>query len=80
VGVVTAITGWLLASPFVDPALPVEWHRAVGIAATAAAVGAALMSLRLQVESRRSTFPYRVALFGSALLVALAGHLGGMLV
>jgi uncharacterized membrane protein len=80
-GIVTAITGWLLASsPLADPALPVAWHRWVGMAAAVAALGAALVSFRLRAESHRSTVAYRAALFGAALLVAITGHLGGMLV
>jgi uncharacterized membrane protein len=44
----------------------------------AGAVGA-LSSYR-HVPSGRSVFVYRVALFGTAFLVAISGHLGGMLV
>jgi uncharacterized membrane protein len=80
-GVVTAITGWLFASsPLVDASPSLEWHRWVGIACAAGAIGAALLSLRLPVPSRRSALVYRVALFVTALLVAITGHLGGTLV
>ena len=80
-GVVTAITGWLFASsPLVDASPSLEWHRWVGMAGAAGAIGAALLSSRLQRSSRRLAFGYRVTLFVSALLVAITGHLGGTLV
>ena len=77
----TAITGWLFASsPLVDASPSLEWHRWVGMAGAAGAIGAALLSWRLQVPSRRSAFVYRLTLFVTALLVAITGHLGGTLV
>ena len=80
-GVVTAITGWLFASsPLVDASPSLEWHRWVGMAGAAGAIGAALLSLRLHVPSRSSAFVYRLTLFATALLVAITGHLGGTLV
>jgi uncharacterized membrane protein len=80
-GVVTAITGWLFArSPLVDATTSLEWHRWVGIAGAAGAIVAALLSSRLQGSSRGSAFLYRCALFVSALLVAITGHLGGAIV
>jgi len=79
-GVVTAVTGWLFASsPLVDASPSLEWHRWVGMAGATGAIGAALLSSRLPVPSRRS-FVYRVTLFVTALLVAITGHLGGTLV
>jgi uncharacterized membrane protein len=80
-GVVTAISGWLLASsPLVDASPSLEWHRWVGMAGAAGAIVAALLSSRLHVSSRRSAFLYRLTLFVTALLVAITGHLGGTLV
>jgi uncharacterized membrane protein len=80
-GVVTAITGWMFASsPLVDASPSLEWHRWVGLAGAAGAIGAALLSSRLPVPSRRSALVYRVTLFVTALLVAITGHLGGTLV
>ena len=79
--IVTAITGWLFASsPLVDASPSLEWHRWVGMASAAGAIGAALLSWRIQVPARRSAFVYRLTLFVSALLVAITGHLGGTLV
>ena len=79
-GVVTVLTGWLFASPLMDANPSLEWHRWVGMAGAAGAIGAALLSLRLHVSSRRPAFVYRVTLFVTALLVAITGHLGGTLV
>ena len=79
--IVTAITGWLFASsPLVDASPSLEWHRWVGMASAAGAIGAALLSWRVQVPAQRSAFVYRLTLFVSALLVAITGHLGGTLV
>src|SRR5262249_45435114 len=80
-GAVTTAAGWALASaPFVDPGPLLTWHRWAGLAGATAAMGAALASAWPPVESRRSVLVYRVALFGAAALVAVAGHLGGSLV
>jgi uncharacterized membrane protein len=80
-GLVTAITGWLLASsPLIDATPALEWHRWLGLAGALSAAGAALMSSSSHVQSRRSESIYRVTLFGAALLVGLAAHLGGTLV
>src|SRR5580692_13154017 len=67
-GVVTAITGWLLASsPLVDPSTSLQWHRWLGLAGAAGAIGAALLSSRLRGSSPRSTLAYRLLLFVTAL-------------
>ena len=80
-GVVTAVTGWLFASsPQVDASPSLEWHRWVGMAGAAGAIGAALLLSRLHASLRGSAFVYRVTLFVTALLVAITGHLGGTLV
>jgi uncharacterized membrane protein len=77
-GILTAITGWLFASsPVVEASLSLEWHRWVGMAGAAGAIGAALLSSRLHGPSRRWAFVYRFTLFVTAVLVAITGHLGG---
>jgi uncharacterized membrane protein len=81
IGVVTAIAGWLLAwSPGVDATPVLEWHRWLGMAGIAGALSAALFSFGVRVPSRRALFAYRLTLFSAAILVAIAGHLGGTLV
>ena len=80
-GVVTAITGWIFAtSPFVDLGPTLEWHRWLGMAGAAAAIGAAMLSSRLHGASRGSAFTYRFLLFVTALLVTVTAHSGGTLV
>ena len=80
-GIVTAITGWLLAaSPLVEASPSLEWHRWLGMAGAVGAIGAALLSSRRHMSSPRSAFLYRFTLFATALLVAITGHLGGTLV
>lgn len=79
--VLTAIAGWgLTSAPFIEPSGVLEWHRWAGMSAAAAAVGAALASVRLDAGSRRSILVYRSALFVAAALIGIAGHLGGTLV
>jgi uncharacterized membrane protein len=80
-GVVTMISGWLFASsPLVTATASLEWHRWLGIAGAAGAIGTALLSSRLHGSSGHSAFAYRFMLFATALLVAITGHLGGTLV
>jgi uncharacterized membrane protein len=80
-GVLTLVAGWLLATaPFVEATPSLASHRWTGVAAVAATASAALASRRAHVQSRRSLLVYRGALFGSAVLVAIAGHLGAALV
>jgi uncharacterized membrane protein len=77
--IVTVMSGWLFASTMDDYTAPLEWHRWLGVAGAAGAIGAALVSLRLH-QSSRLGLVYRCMLFVTALLVAATAHLGGMLV
>jgi uncharacterized membrane protein len=80
-GVFTLIAGWVLATaPFVEATPSLTLHRWTGVTAVAATVYAALASKRSHAQSRRSRAVYRGALFGAAVLVAVAGHLGAALV
>jgi len=80
-GVLTLVAGWVLATaPFVEATSSLTSHRWTGVAAVAATIGAALASRRSHVQSHRSLVVYRGALFGAAVLVAIAGHLGAALV
>src|SRR3954465_3796852 len=65
---VAAITGWLFASsPVVETGASLEWHRWLGMAGAIGAIGAAILSSRVHVLSRRSALGYRVTLFVTAL-------------
>jgi len=80
-GAITVVAGWALASaPFIEHIRLLTWHRWIGVAGAASAIGAALVSRWSRVPSGRSVFAYRAALFAAAVLVAIAGHLGGTLV
>jgi len=80
-GALTAVAGWRLASaPFVEPSRLLAWHGRVGVAGAACAIGAGLLSAGAFARTRRGLVLYRIALFGAAALVAVAGHLGGTLV
>jgi uncharacterized membrane protein len=60
-----------------SPAL--EWHRWLGLIATAAAIATALATVGVDEEPRRQR-RYRIVLWSAAALVAVAGHLGAVLV
>jgi uncharacterized membrane protein len=78
---VTAVAGWLfVSSAAIDHTPPLEWHRWVGIAGAVISSAAALLSSTRPDRSPRSVGAYRLALFAAAVLVGIAGHLGGMLV
>jgi uncharacterized membrane protein len=76
-----AIAGWRLASsPGIDATLSLEWHRWLGTITAVAVFGAALASAGADGRSRVERWGYRTALFWAAALVAVTGHLGGLLV
>ena len=76
-----ACAGWLLAGdPIVDPTPLLEWHRWLAVLGTAAAVVAALASTGLHSDSTTLRWVYRSSLLIAAALVAVAAHLGGVLV
>jgi uncharacterized membrane protein len=78
--VASAGAGWLLASSRIVEASPsLEWHRWLGLMAAVAAIAAALMTVRIDPMERRQ-WPYRIALFSAAAIVAVAGHFGAVLV
>ena len=75
------IAGWRLASlPGIEATSSLEWHRWLGTIAAVAAVGAALATAGARGRSPFAVWVYRITLFWAAALVALAGHLGGLLV
>jgi uncharacterized membrane protein len=78
--VASAGAGWLLASSRIVEASPsLEWHRWLGLMAAITAIAAALMTVKIDPMERRQ-WPYRIALFSAAAIVAVAGHFGAVLV
>jgi uncharacterized membrane protein len=80
-GIGAAIAGWRLASsPGIEATPSLEWHRWLGSIATVAVVGAALAAAGARGRSPLAIWVYRMTLFWAAALVAVTGHLGGLLV
>jgi len=80
-GIGAAIAGWRLASsPGIEATPSLEWHRWLGSIATVAVVGAALAAAGARGRSSLAIWVYRMTLFWAAALVAVTGHLGGLLV
>jgi len=77
---ISVFAGWTLVDGQVLGTSPLlEWHRWLGTAAALATVAAAVAS----ADVDRSTFrraAYRLALVAAGVLVAVTGHLGGVLV
>ena len=79
--VVSAGAGWLLASSrIVEASHVLEWHRWLGTIAAVAVFGAALATAGARSQSPFALWVYRITLFWAAALVAVTGHLGGLLV
>jgi len=76
-----AMAGWRLASsPGIEATSSLEWHRWLGTIAALAVAGAALTTAGARDRSAFALWVYRITLFWSAALVAVTGHLGGLLV
>jgi uncharacterized membrane protein len=76
-----AIAGWRLASsPGIEATSSLEWHRWLGTIAAVAVCGAALATAGARGRSPFALWVYRITLFWAAALVAVTGHLGGLLV
>ena len=76
-----AIAGWRLASsPGIEATTSLEWHRWLGTIAAVAVLGAALATAGARGRSLLALWIYRITLFWAAALVAVTGHLGGLLV
>jgi uncharacterized membrane protein len=75
------IAGWRLASsPGIEATSSLEWHRWLGTIAAVAVIGAALTTTGARDQQPFSLWVYRITLFWAAALVAVTGHLGGLLV
>jgi uncharacterized membrane protein len=77
-----AVAGWRLASSAgIEATTSLEWHRWLGTLAAAAVLGAALTTAGARSgRSPLGLWVYRITLFWAAVLVAVTGHLGGLLV
>ena len=79
--VAAAIAGWRLASaPGMEATALLEWHRWIGATGALTSAVAAMATLSLQHSQDGHLRIYRAALFCAASLVAISGHLGGLLV
>jgi uncharacterized membrane protein len=76
-----AVAGWRLASsPGMEATSSLEWHQWLGTIAAVAVFGAALATAGADARSPFGQWVYRTLLFWAAALVAVTGHLGGLLV
>ena len=75
------IAGWRLAlAPEMEVSPLLEWHRWLGFVAAGAALAAALATGGIRRRSTLEVRIYRIALFTAGTLVAVTGHVGGLLV
>jgi uncharacterized membrane protein len=73
--------GWQLSlAPAVEPTSLLAWHKWVGTSSAALAAAAALTSLSGRREWRAEVWVFRITLLGAGMLVAICGHLGGLMV
>jgi uncharacterized membrane protein len=73
--------GWQLSfAPAMEPTSLLAWHKWLGTSSGALAAAAALTSLSGRREWRGMVWGFRITLLGAAILVAIAGHLGGLMV
>ena len=80
-GVAAAIAGWRLAMmPGAEATATLDWHRWLGATAALATVAAAFASAGADGRSSIEFWVYRVTLLMAAALIAVTGHLGGVLV
>ena len=76
-----AAAGWRLSfAPAMAGTPLLEWHKWTGAVCAVAAAAAALATASDNGERRAWRWVYRAALLGAAVLVAIAGHLGGQMV
>jgi uncharacterized membrane protein len=78
--VAAVIAGWRLAAEGMDPTTLFEWHRWLGAVAACVAIAAAVATVGYAEGSSGRIRIYQVALFSAAVLVAVTGHFGGLLV
>jgi len=76
--IVAAAAGWRLASG-IEPTAVLQWHRWLGLIAAAATLSAAAATT-VRADRSSAAWIYRISLVSAASLIAIAGHLGGLLV
>jgi len=75
------LAGWRLAlAPEMEGSPLLEWHRWLGIGGAGSAIAAALATRAGRRRSALQLWIYRSALATAALLMAITGHIGGLLV
>jgi len=75
------IAGWRLVSTLGLESSPLlEWHRWTGVIAVLLTVTVAVATWHAERKPLRHLWIYRIALVSAASLVAVTGHIGGMLV
>jgi uncharacterized membrane protein len=75
------VAGWWLAqAPEMEMSPLLEWHRWLGITTAGSAIAAALATGGVRNRSTSGVRMYRIALFVAGVLVAVTGHIGGLLV
>lgn len=78
---VAVFAGWRLAlEPDMAAGALLQWHRWFGTIGALACAIAACVTPRIEGRLSRRTHVYRLSLFAAAVLIAAAGHLGGLLV
>ena len=76
-----AIAGWRLAiEQGIETSQLLEWHRWLGTIGAGVTCAAALATLGDGSRSPLEVWIYRITLFAAGTLVAVSGHLGGLLV
>jgi len=79
--IAAAIAGWRLAGhPGGETPSILEWHRWLGTIGAGTAIVAAVATARLNRRSAADVWLYRAALFAAGAVIAVTGHLGGLLV
>jgi uncharacterized membrane protein len=78
---IAVVAGWRMAVVMgMDKTPLLEWHRWLGTIGAGVAVAAAFATSTLGSRSLIELWMYRIALLCAAVLVATAGHLGGLMV
>jgi len=76
-----AFAGWRLSREMgMDTSPLLEWHRWLGTIGGVVTLAAAIATAGTGGGSPLGVRSYRIALFSAGMLVAVAGHLGGLLV